>query len=179
MSLIIKLRCMTRNLSCKPSQLTIQSRKFEILRPRNLRCFSSKPEESDLEEIHSGSLTKVIKGVKMFSLSTSAVTLLIQPLIIPTALQSGGMGAAAGLAVSFGMFAYEFTPKDIEKPGLAQLLTTVIVKGQPMFFILEDFSDLKHYELIMGYDKPMDFGFEKSIESSEPVEEKIKVKKAN
>lgn len=74
---------------------------------------------------------------------------------------------------------YEFTPKDVEKPGLAQLLTTVIVKGQPMFFILEDFSDLKHYELIMGYDKPMDFGFEKSIESSEPVEEKIKVKKAN
>ncbi|KAH0534304.1 transmembrane protein 70 homolog, mitochondrial [Cotesia glomerata] len=219
MSLIIKLRCMTRNLSCNLNQLTVQSRKFEILRPRNLRCFSSKTEESDLEEIHEGGLTKVIKGVKIFSLSTSAATLLIQPFIIPTALQSGGMGAAAGLAVSFGMFAvltpmflhifagryvtdihydkkrdlyiastwsiflrkkkFEFTPKDVEKPGLAQLLTTVLVKGRPMFFILEDFSDLRHYELIMGYDKPMDFGFEKSLENSEPVEEKIKVKKAN
>ncbi|XP_014300893.1 transmembrane protein 70 homolog, mitochondrial [Microplitis demolitor] len=231
MSLIIKLRCMTHNLNCK-----LISQSFNLSESKNLLLKALRPVAvnntkflsnannklepvGDVEEIHHGNLSGIIKKVKIFSLSTSAMTLLVQPYLIPKALESGGVGAATGIFITCGLFAFftplmlhiisgryvtdicydskrniyiastwtmflrkrkiEFTAEDVEKPGLAQILTTCFIKGKPLFFTVEDFTNVDHYTIIMGYDKPMDFRFEIPPQEIPESDTKIKVKKAN
>lgn len=53
--------------------------------------------------------------------------------------------------------AVTFTPADVKIPNVNRLFTIAFVKGYPLFFDAEEFTDLEHYKRIMGYDKPIDF----------------------
>ncbi|XP_063983263.1 transmembrane protein 70 homolog, mitochondrial [Diachasmimorpha longicaudata] len=54
----------------------------------------------------------------------------------------------------------EFTPEDVSKPAMRELLTTCYVHDTPLLFNFENFTDIDHYSRILGYDKPMDFQLE-------------------
>ncbi|CAK9810686.1 Transmembrane protein 70 homolog, mitochondrial [Anthophora quadrimaculata] len=54
-----------------------------------------------------------------------------------------------------------FTPNDIKPPKMFKgSLTTCIAKDNPLYMDSNQFINLKHYNIIMGYNKPSDFEVE-------------------
>lgn len=51
----------------------------------------------------------------------------------------------------------EFTPDDVSLPTMSEMLTTCMIKRQPVFMDATAFTDIGHYKRIMGFDKPMDY----------------------
>ncbi|XP_065223115.1 transmembrane protein 70 homolog, mitochondrial [Planococcus citri] len=54
-----------------------------------------------------------------------------------------------------------FTPEDVVVPSVTKFFTVAFVKNHPMFFDANHFKTVDYYKNIMGYDKPIDFGFDK------------------
>lgn len=62
-------------------------------------------DEKQLETVYTGKLSKNIKRVKLFSLSTSAMGILLQPYLLPKIMATGSTGTTAVAALMFGFFA--------------------------------------------------------------------------
>ncbi|XP_046418331.1 transmembrane protein 70 homolog, mitochondrial [Neodiprion fabricii] len=54
----------------------------------------------------------------------------------------------------------QFTPDDVKVPAIPAMLTTLVVKDNPLFLDPKLFEDINHYKRIMGYDKPLDFSLD-------------------
>ncbi|CAK9825533.1 Transmembrane protein 70 homolog, mitochondrial [Anthophora retusa] len=81
-----------------------------------------------------------------------------------------------------------FTPDDVTPPKRFKgTLTTCFVKDYPLFIDPQQFPDIKHYNIIMGYNKPSDFELEplnitpinRIANVSQSVQIREKVKKIN
>ncbi|XP_011311576.1 transmembrane protein 70 homolog, mitochondrial isoform X2 [Fopius arisanus] len=158
--------------------------------------------DSHLKTIYEGRLSKRIKYIKIFSLSTSLMGFLVQPYLLPKILATDSLMAVFGFVCTSSFFALgtpvllhlitnryvtkinydskrdvyiatiytifvkerqvEFTPDDVRKPGMREMITTCYVNEVPVFFDFADFTDIDHYSRILGYDKPMDFQLESS-----------------
>ncbi|XP_015117349.1 transmembrane protein 70 homolog, mitochondrial [Diachasma alloeum] len=165
--------------------------------PSVLQLRLQSTEESHVKTIYEGTLTKKMKGVKIFSLSTSLASILMQPYLLPKVLATDSTIALVGVALTTGFFSVgtpfllnlitrkyvtrmtydekrdvyiatvynifvrkrqiEFTPDDVSKPGMREMLTTCYVHNTPLFFDFQSFTEIAHYNRILGYDKPMDF----------------------
>ncbi|CAK9805452.1 Transmembrane protein 70 homolog, mitochondrial [Anthophora plagiata] len=68
------------------------------------------------------------------------------------------------VAVTYGFLKKKeitFTPDDVTLPGtLNGSVTTCFVNNEPLFMDENQFADIKHYNIIMGYNKPSDFHVE-------------------
>lgn len=63
-----------------------------------------KPIKNDLELIYHGPLSKRIKVIKLFSISTSLGNLMIQPYLFPRIIESGSIVGAVSAGLCFGFF---------------------------------------------------------------------------
>ncbi|RWS22787.1 transmembrane protein 70-like protein [Leptotrombidium deliense] len=150
--------------------------------------------------IYEGILSKKFKIVKYFSLSTSGIGLLLQPMFISKALSSGAVVVGVVGFMGFGIVcspillnliakryitelyfnekeriftAYylnffnrrkslSFKASDVHIPTVPGMFTTFQVFGKiPLFIDQEVVTDLKAYEHLMGFDKPIPSLFEK------------------
>ncbi|ELU02689.1 hypothetical protein CAPTEDRAFT_174427 [Capitella teleta] len=146
--------------------------------------------------VYAGTLSRMVKAAKIFSLGSSMVALGLQPFIVaqldslPRVLQfavSGGVSffilvtpvllhfltkryvtsiyfnrdeeefTAATYTVVLREKLHKFSVKDIEVPSSPMLLTTVTVKGTPLFFDPSYFIDQDAYNKLMKYDEPIDW----------------------
>ncbi|XP_059612790.1 transmembrane protein 70 homolog, mitochondrial [Phlebotomus argentipes] len=70
-----------------------------------LRCFCTAPEKED-ENVYVGPLTKKMKAVKVFSLTTSITGLIAQPMIIEQASKIGGTALVVFMSGFVGFFTF-------------------------------------------------------------------------
>lgn len=72
----------------------------------HIRYQSTIPDNSHIKPIYEGKLTSKIKFVKIFSLSSSAAGLLVQPYLLPKVLATQSTVALVGVIVITGFFAF-------------------------------------------------------------------------
>lgn len=66
-----------------------------------------------------------------------------------------------------------FRREDVEVPDVPGMFSSILVKGEPLFIQMENFTDVEHYRKIMGYDKPIDLKLHVAPESvKQPTGEK-------
>uniref|UniRef100_A0A1B6FD07 Transmembrane protein 70 homolog, mitochondrial n=2 Tax=Cuerna arida TaxID=1464854 RepID=A0A1B6FD07_9HEMI len=174
---------------------------FPVKVPCQKYATTASPNQNLGVEIYNGPLARRIRSVKLFSLSTSLMGLIAQPIIIERIMETGVSIVAmifSGAVVQFFTFVtpvvlHYFTKKyvkvmyydpetdtytavthtfwatdkvlpfkldDVVIPDIPRMFTTIIVKGNPLFFDINFFEDVGHYKKLMGFDKPIDFKLE-------------------
>ncbi|XP_033221836.1 transmembrane protein 70 homolog, mitochondrial [Belonocnema kinseyi] len=70
------------------------------------RYFSTKQDEtiSPATEVYTGILTRQIRNIKLFSLCTSCMGVMAQPIIYEKMAQTNSLGTLVGISVFFGLF---------------------------------------------------------------------------
>ena len=70
----------------------------------------------------------------------------------------------------------EFKVKDVEVPDIPGMFTTFKANSVPLFVESSQFTDLKHYGKIMGYDKPLDLMWDNELDMTRAEAERIRNK---
>merc|ERR1719447_2060546 len=70
----------------------------------------------------------------------------------------------------------EFKVKDVEVPDIPGMFTTFKANSVPLFVESSQFTDLKHYGKIMGYDKPLDLMWDRDLDMTQSEAEKLRSK---
>lgn len=77
----------------------------------------------------------------------------------------------------------KFQVSDVVLPEFPTMFTTVLVKGNPLFFDPMSFKEPLHYGRLMAYDQPIDFKLEQGPESEKKLdiekEEPKRMKQSN
>ncbi|XP_034946319.1 transmembrane protein 70 homolog, mitochondrial [Chelonus insularis] len=93
------IKCYSKIFSCE--------RNLKALSSIQSRSYSKKEDVTlNAELIYHGKLSKSIKYVKIFSISTSAISLAIQPWIFPKIIETGSIPALMTGIIIFGGFAF-------------------------------------------------------------------------
>jgi len=70
----------------------------------------------------------------------------------------------------------EFKVQDVEVPDIPGMFTTFKANSVPLFVESSQFTDLKHYGKIMGYDKPLDLMWDRDLDMTQSEAEKLRSK---
>ena len=70
----------------------------------------------------------------------------------------------------------EFKLQDVEVPDIPGMFTTFKANSVPLFVESSQFTDLRHYGKIMGYDKPIDLMWDQELDMTKSEAEKVRGK---
>ena len=68
----------------------------------------------------------------------------------------------------------EFKVQDVEVPDIPGMFTTFKANSVPLFVESSQFTDLRHYGKIMGYDKPIDLMWDRELDMSKSEAERVR-----
>lgn len=153
--------------------------------------------ENDKEHIYKGALTNRIRNLKIFSYTTSFISICLQPVIYMKAIEDDNLTTltimlafmnltAIGsplvvhwltrryvtdmyyypkqdiyVAEVYNMFLKKkqimFNSDETDIPETNAILKSCTIHGHPLLFAETEFTDRKHYNILMGYNDPIDF----------------------